>query len=150
MKELLITDYWLVARATYAEVDTVIRFRSEMPTSKAQARYRTMLILKWFYKGKKDGMPKKQDLLAMSCFEDALETAIEAPVIGIQAACLTGGDRRSWRYYAADPKKFREVVAPVIHGSATAEVEIMEVDDPAWQGLTELMPLKECAHGGGA
>jgi Family of unknown function (DUF695) len=83
VKEILIPDFWLAVRATYADEETVIRFRSERPTSKAQAKYSTMVILKWHYKGKKDGMPRNADLLAMHGFEESLDAVVDVPRVGI-------------------------------------------------------------------
>ncbi len=146
MVEIIIPDQWLVARTRFVDEtwDVVIRFRAYPATERGKAKYKTMFILKWWYAPKKDGMPRKADLAAMGTFENALEESIENPRVGIQAACLTGGGRRTWRYYAANPAKFRSTVAKLISGAPTA-VELKEVDDPSWEGLGELQVLKECS-----
>src|SRR5438105_585591 len=102
MREIVVPDFWLVARTMYGDEDTVIRFRSERPTASGQAKYSILMVLTWRYSAKRDGMPRKADLQAMLAFEDALDQVVKEPKVGIHVACLTGGGRRTWRYYVAD------------------------------------------------
>lgn len=149
MTKQLITDSWIVVRACFDDddLDTVFRFRTGMPTRKTQQAYPVMLIIKWPYPAKKDGMPRQADLKRMSAFEDALEVAVEAPVLGIQAACLTGNGRRTWRYFVADPDAFLRAVEPLLQAHGPEPHLFRHVDDAQWEGLAELMPLLECEHG---
>jgi hypothetical protein len=142
-----IADRWIAVRAQFDDddLDTVFRFRVAMPTPSVRRRHPVMMILKWPYAAKKDGMPRQADLARMAAFEDALEVAIEAPVVGIQVACLTGNGRRTWRYFVADPARFVAAVEPLLATHGPAPHLFRQVEDPAWEGLSDLLPLLECA-----
>ena len=146
MAKLTLPDQWRVVRAAFDgdDLDTVFRFRLALPAPKDRKRFPTMLILKWPYKAKKDGMPRDADLKRMSAFEDALEKAVEAPKLGYPVACLTGNGRRTWRYYVDDKKPFLAAVQPLLAAHGPEPHLFREVDDPAWDGLAELLPLLEC------
>jgi hypothetical protein len=126
------------------DLDTVVRFRVALPTPKQRRTHPTRLILKWPFAAKKDGMPRDADLKRMAAFEDALEAAVETPALGLAVACLTGNGRRTWRYFVADPAPFLAAVQPVLAAHPPAFL-FKQVDDPAWDGLTELLPLLDCA-----
>jgi hypothetical protein len=127
------------------DLDTVVRFR-ELPPAKERRGRPRMLILKWEYAAKKDGMPKARDLDRMNAFEDDLEVAVEATGLGFPAACLTGNGRRTWRYFvrAGDEKAFLKAVAPVLEAHGPAPFVFRKRDDADWEGLVELLPLKDC------
>lgn len=149
MKKPLIADSWVAIRAGFHDddLDTVFRLRTQMPTKKVRLQYPTMMIVKWPYQPKKDGMPRQSDLNRMSAFEDVLEVEVEQPVLGIQVACLTGCGRRSWRYFVADPVAFLKIVKPLLKSHGPESGEIKKIDDPEWECLSELMPLLDCAQG---
>lgn len=149
MVKELIADSWVAIRAQFEgdELDTVFRLRTQMPTKKVKLQHPTMMIVRWPYLPKKDGMPRQTDMKRMSAFEDALEVAIEAPGIGIQVACLTGNGRRTWRYFVADPDVFLTAVQPLFSKHEPEPHLFKQIDDPKWEGLTELMPLLDCEHG---
>ena len=115
MARELTADSWVAIRAQFDDddLDTVFRLRTQMPTKKVRLQHPTMMIIKWPYQAKKDGMPRQADMKRMAAFEDALEIAIEAPALGIQAACLTGNGRRTWRYFVAAPDNFLTAVRPL-------------------------------------
>ena len=142
-------DSWFSTRAMFDDddLDTVFRLRTAMPGKRVRAQYPVMMIIKWFYPAKKDGMPKQADLERMAAFEDLLETHVEQPVVGVQVACLTGNGRRSWRYYVADAERFTQVVKPLLAAHAPPTTELKRVDDPQWEGLGELLPLLDCVVG---
>jgi hypothetical protein len=148
MKKPLIHDSWVAIRAGFDDddQDTVFRIRTQMPTRKVRSRYPTLVIVKWPYRAKKDGMPRQADLDRMSAFEDALEVVVEQPVLGIQVACLTGCGRRSWRYFVADTGRFLAALKPQFQSQGPDCGEMKEVDDPEGEGLSELMQLLECEH----
>ncbi|MBL8297713.1 MAG: DUF695 domain-containing protein [Rhodanobacteraceae bacterium] len=151
MARKLIADSWIAVRAQFEDddLDTVFRFRTQMPTKTVRLRHPTMMIIKWPYQAKKDGMPRQADMKRMSAFEDALEIAIEVPALGIQAACLTGNGRRTWRYFVAEPKTFLTAVNPLLKAHGPGPHIFRRIEDYEWEGLSELMPLLECAHDGG-
>lgn len=139
----VLKDDWTAVRSAFAgeALDTVFRFRTNLPPPDIRARYQTMLVVRWPYEAKKDGMPGVAVRRAMSVFEDLLEAEVEAPLIGIQAACLTGGGRRSWRYFVENPELFLARVDPIfaLHGPSNGDIR--RFDDPGWEGLADLMPL---------
>ena len=145
LPKLTLPDRWKVVRMCFEDddLDTVVRFRLALPEPKRRKTHPTMLILKFEYAAKKDGMPKDADLKRMAAFEDALEVAVENPGLGLPVACLTGNGRRTWRYFVADPKPFLATVKPVLAAHPPAFL-FRQVDDPMWDGLTELLPLLEC------
>jgi len=148
MAKELIPDSWVAIRAQFDDddLDTVFRLRTCMPTRKVRRQHPTMMIIKWPYEARKDGMPRQSDLKRMAAFEDALEVAVEAPAIGLQVACLTGNGRRTWRYFVADPGNFSSAVRPLLEAHGPGPHMFRQVEDPEWEGLAELMPLLECAH----
>jgi hypothetical protein len=79
----------------------------------------------------------------MSAFEDLLEPEVETPLIGIQVACLTGGGRRTWRYFVEDAELFLSRVNPIFVEHGPSNGDIRRFEDPGWEGLTDLMPLLE-------
>src|SRR5687768_1587017 len=139
MTRQLIADSWVAIRAQFDDddLDTVFRLRTQMPSRHVRHRYRTMTILKWQYAPKKDGMPRQADIARRSRFEDALENAVEAPDLGLQAATLTGNGRRTWRYFVADPARFAQVIQPLVHAHGPEPFLFKQVEDPAWEGLAE-------------
>ena len=145
-REILIPDYWLAVRTQLGDDDVVARFRTYMPTESAKRRFPVMMIIRWPYTEKKDGMPRKPELQRMSDFEDILERKIEKPVVGIQAACVTGAGRRTWRYYVADPEAYLRALGPILKNHAPSTTTVRRVDDPEWSGLSELIPLGQCAN----
>jgi hypothetical protein len=142
-------DDWLVVRAQFDDddLDTVFRFRTGLPPRAFVRARPTLIILKWPYSPKKDGMPRDADLKRMGAFEDALEAAVEATRLGFPVACLTGNGRRTWRYFVAEPAAFLAAVEPLLKAHGPAPHVFRQVDDPAWEGLTDLLPLLECADG---
>ena len=142
-----LADSWLAVRAQFEDddLDTVIRFRAEMPPEHVRLGHPIMMIIKWPYAAKKDGMPRQVDMDRMSVFEDALEIAIEAPRLGIPVACLTGNGRRTWRHYVADPEPYKAALQPLLAAHAPEPFLFKQVKDVEWEGLSELMPLLECA-----
>ncbi|HWU69760.1 MAG TPA: DUF695 domain-containing protein [Pseudoxanthomonas sp.] len=141
-----LVDSWLAVRAQFEDddLDTVIRFRTEMPSENVRLAHPVMMIIKWPYKTKKDGMPRQADIDRMSAFEDELEVAIEAPLLGIPVACLTGNGRRTWRHFVADPKTFKAALQPLLAAHAPEPFLFKQVKDAKWEGLKELLPLLEC------
>lgn len=146
----LIADSWVAVRAQFDDddLDTVFRLRTQMPSKKFRLRHPVMMIIKWPYRAKKDGMPRQSDMKRMGLFEDALETEVEAPNIGIQVACLTGNGRRTWRYFTADPDTFLAAVGPLFKTHGPEPHMFRQIADSAWEGLSELMPLLDCAQEG--
>lgn len=57
-------DSWFTTRAMFDDddLDTVFRLRTAMPGKRVRAQYPVMMIIKWFYPAKKDGMPRQADL----------------------------------------------------------------------------------------
>ncbi|UXI70720.1 DUF695 domain-containing protein [Tahibacter amnicola] len=141
-----ISDNWAVVRSAFDgdDLDTVFRFRTRIPAQRIRSKHPMLMILRWPYPAKKDGMPRQKDIQRMSAFEDALESAIEATGIGIQAACLTGNGRRSWRYFAADPAVFLATLQPLLDTFAPEPHLFKQREDPTWEALAELMSLLEC------
>ena len=152
MKETELPDRWAAVRTAFGgdDLDTVFRFRAFMPVDAARKKYSTVVIVRWPYAAKKDGMPKDADLKKMSAFEDELEAKVEKPAIGVQAATLTGNGRRTWRYYTADSDRFVATVEPILrkHGPAEAQTAFRLEPDPEWQKLADLHPLLACADEG--
>jgi hypothetical protein len=144
----LIADSWVAIRAQFDDddLDTVFRLRTQMPIKKVRSQHPIMMIIKWPYPAKKDGMPRQADMKRMGSFEDALEDAIEAPRLGIQVACLTGNGRRTWRYFVADPDAFLHSLHPLLQAHAPEPHLFRQIEDPDWEGLGELLPLLECEH----
>lgn len=138
-------DSWLVKRACFEDddLDTVIRFRTELPAAGIRRRHATMMIIKWPYAGKKDGMPRQADMKRMAAFEDDLETAIEEAGLGIAVACLTGNGRRTWRHFVGDPAPFKAALQPLLEAHGPEPFLFKQVKDPKWEGLAELLPLLE-------
>ena len=151
MGKQLIADSWVAIRAQFEgdDLDTVFRFRTQIPSKKIRTKYPTMMIIRWPYQPKKDGMPRQADLKRMAVFEDALETAVETPVLGIQIACLTGNGRRTWRYFVANPTSFLTAIRPLLNDHGPEPHMFRRVKDPEWEGLSELTPLLECERGDG-
>jgi hypothetical protein len=145
LPKLILSDTWKVVRMCFEDddLDTVVRFRVALPAPKDRKRFPTMLILKWEYAAKRDGMPRDKDIERMAAFEDELERAVEETALGYPVACLTGNGRRTWRYYVDDPKPFLAALKPVLAAHEAAFL-FKQVADPAWGGLTELLPLLEC------
>lgn len=142
-----IEDSWAAVRSRFADdnLDTFFRLRTQMPAKQVRQRYRTMMVIKWPYQAKKDGMPREADLKRMAAFEDALEIAVETPALGIQAACLTGNGRRTWRYYAAAPDHFLAAMSPLLEAHGPEPHMFKQIEDSRWEGFAELMPLLEGA-----
>lgn len=143
-----IKDSWVAIRARFDDndLDTVFRLRTVMPGRKIRRQHPLMMILKWPYAAKRDGMPRQADLKRMGAFEDALEAVVEAPAVAIQVACLTGNGRRTWRYFTDDPDGFAATAQPLLQAHAPAPFLFRRVDDPDWEGLAELLPLLDCPH----
>lgn len=147
----MIADSWVAIRAQFEDddLDTVFRLRNQMPTRRTRLLRPIMMIIKWPYRAKVDGMPRQVDMKRMSAFEDELEVLVESPGLGIQVACLTGNGRRTWRYYVADPDRFSLVVRPLFDTHGPGPFLFKQVEDSEWEGLAELMPLLESGHHGG-
>ncbi len=139
-------DNWLVKCARFEDddLDTVIRFRSELPRTRTRRSHTTMMIIKWPYAGKKDGMPRQADLKRMAAFEDFLEVAIEETGLGYPVSCLTGNSRRTWRHFVSDPAPFKAALQPLLEAHGPEPFLFKQVLDPNWEGLTELLPLLDC------
>ena len=146
MARALISDTWFATRAQFEDddLDTVFRLRTQMPVTKTRTTFHTLMIIKWPYQPKKDGMPREKDLRRMGSFEDALEVSVEAPVLGIQVACLTGNGRRTWRYFVAEPAAFLRAVKPLLETHGPGPHMFRKKEDAKWAGLSELLPLLEC------
>lgn len=139
------SDNWLITRCCYGKEETIVRFRSEMPTRERQLANPIMVVLRWRYRGKKDGMPSTRVYSDMRRFEDALESLIEDPGLATQVASLTGGNRKTWRYFLHDKSAFLTALNPLLQQFQAARIEVLEFEDPAWDGLDELLPLVESA-----
>ncbi len=141
MKQIFKTDNWLLVNCRYGEDDATIRFRGEMPSIAARLAHRSMAVLKWRYLAKKDGFPTAKELAQLSKFEDRLEELIEGPAVAVQVACVTGGGRRTWRYFMDRREPFNSIARGVFAEFPSAKIELIEVDDPEWEALSEFEPL---------
>ena len=148
MARVNIRDSWRTVRAQFEDddLDTVFRFRTELPEKRVRSKYRNLIIFKWPYPAKKDGMPYAAVLKQMGSFEDQLEAAVESSQIGIQAVCLTGNGRRTWRYYVADKTEFLTATKPLLRAFHPAVRVFRQKDDPNWELLAEILPLLDCPH----
>lgn len=145
VKDFFESDNWLLADCLYGGEETIIRFRHEMPSEEQCLANPYMIVLRWRYIGKKNGMPTAKEYALMSSFEDALEVAIEAPSVAVQVASLTGGNRKTWRYFMASKDSFKSSLQAILDQFPADAVEILEFEDPTWEGLSEFDPLRECA-----
>jgi hypothetical protein len=136
-------DQWAVVECCFDgdDLPTIFRFRTRMPAKQVRTAHPVLIILRWPYTAKKNGMPRKADLDRMNAFEDAMEVAVEAPKIGIPVACLTGNGRRTWRYFVADAKPFLKIVNPLMKTHGPEPQLFRNRRDAEWESLTELLQM---------
>ena len=144
-----LADRWKVVRMCFEDddLDTLVRFRVALPTPKQRRMAPTMVILKFEYPPKKDGMPRDADLERMAAFEDALEVAVEAPNLALPVACLTGNGRRTWRYFVDDPEPLLAALKPVLAGTMPRDPALLSYSlaASALLSLRERQSLLEAA-----
>src|ERR1044071_1400773 len=95
-------DDWVVPEATSGGDPLIIRMRSSLPGEADQSFFRHLLVIKWIYERNERGMPDSNEHKLMNAFEDALEAGTERRNVAVQAASLTGGGEKEWRYYTHD------------------------------------------------
>jgi hypothetical protein len=134
-------DSWSVGTVGDDDEDelVVVRARTALPPGPARQAWSKLVVVTWPYEPA-SGMPQAADSEQMARFEDAVAAGIELAGTGVQVATLTGAGHKEWRYYTPDSEAFLAALNGTLKGHAAYPLEIEVFTDPAWQGLTELLP----------
>ena len=134
-------DDWSVGQAQIGGLPLIIRTRSKLPSLPDMAIYEHLIIISWPYSANESGMPQHEDNQNTIRFEDALEKALEAKGLGVQAACITGNGSKEWRYYTYDTGEFMSRLNQGLTGHPVYPIELKMFKDPEWGALAELLPM---------
>lgn len=132
------TDDWVVAEATSGGNPLIIRMRSTLPSQADQSLFRHLVVIKWAYEPNELGMPDSDEHQLMNAFEDALEAGTERRQSAVQAASLTGGGEKEWRYYTPDVEAFIVSLNADLVGHDQYPLQIDSFVDAEWSGLCDL------------
>lgn len=132
------TDDWLLAEATSGGNPLIIRMRSTLPSRPNQTLFRHLVIIKWAYEPNERGMPASSEHKRMNMFEDALEAGTELRQAAVQAASLTGGGEKEWRYYTHDVDAFMASLNADLAGHGQYPLQIESFQDADWSALRDL------------
>jgi hypothetical protein len=132
------TDDWVVAEATSGGSPLIIRMRSSLPTQADQSLLCHLVVVKWAYEPNEQGMPDSKYHKQMNVFEDALEAGTERRQAAVQAASLTGGGEKEWRYYTHDVDAFMASMNADLVGHSQYPLKIDTFLDAEWSALRDL------------
>lgn len=137
-------DAWSVGTVGDDDDDelVVVRARTTLPPQATRQTWSKLVVITWPYEPV-SGMPQVADAERMARFEDAAQAGIESPASGVLVATLTGAGHKEWRYYTLDSEGFLAALNRGLQGHPVYPLEIEVFTDPAWQGLTELLPGDE-------
>jgi hypothetical protein len=133
-------DSWSIGETKVDGLPIIIRARTSLPSVPDRQIYENLVLISWAYQSDQSGMPPKDVNLQTQHLEDALEVALEAKGIGIQAACITGKGSKEWRYYTYDKDEFMSKLNSGLAGHPVYPLDIKFFVDPDWNALAELAP----------
>ena len=132
-------DIWTVGTADQDGQPIMVRVRGEVPDAARRHGLTQLIVVGWPYDGVETGLPGAADAASMQAFEDAIAVGLERTGVGVAVASLTGAGHREWRYYAADADAFVAALNAALEDHPTYPLEIEMFDDPAWEGLQQLL-----------
>lgn len=133
-------DDWSIGEAQINGLLLIVRSRSKLPSIPDMQIYENLIIISWPYSANELGMPVPEENQSTIQFEDAIEKALEAVGVGVQAACITGNGTKEWRYYTYDTDEFMSKLNRGLAGHPVYPIELQFFKDPEWGALSELLP----------
>lgn len=131
-------DDWVLAEAPSDGNPLIVRMRSSLPAQADRSRFRHLVVIKWAYEPNERGMPDSNVHRLMNVFEDAVEAGTERRQMAVQAASLTGGGEKEWRYYTQDVDAFMVSLNADLVGHGQYPLRIDSFLDAEWSALRDL------------
>lgn len=130
---------WQLATFDDRGLNHVVRSLSAMPSNFIRAEFDKLIVCTWSWASTDLGMPPPETYDLINEFQDLIDASLDADEWALEAATITGGDVKEWRFYTPDPDQFIVGFSGALASHAPFPVELQMFDDPEWNGLAELL-----------
>jgi hypothetical protein len=137
-------DKWVMLEAHSITGKSLIRARELVPNQEFRSRNRFLMIIRWEYEASDEGigMPDAETYEMIQAFEDAVFARADDETWAIEAASITGGGTKEWRFFAPSQERFLDELNQALGGHQPYPIQIEAFEDDQWVGLSELLPTK--------
>ena len=135
-----ISDDWLVANGSNDDgLPLIMRMRSALPTEEIRRAFEHLAIIYLEFEPDDTGLPSGPLVAELQDAEDRLESLIEGPGLGIQAASVTENGTREWHYYVSNQQALKPALQQALANFKNFPISVEICDDPEWNGLADLL-----------
>lgn len=129
---MLCLDRFSVGLLSDDQGETIVRFRSDIPT-KIRNLLPRQFIVEWaFQEAGANGLPASHELAESKKFGDEICSSLEADDDALLAFVATGNCVREWYFYCRDPLRLQVRLNGYVCGRSFP-IQLHGGHDPAWQ-----------------